>query len=769
MLKDGTETEASEAVIQKTTKVGKVNNIVDYGAKDTGKIVNYKGREDEIEANTKAIQKAIDECEDGGKVVIPKGIYTSGALWLKSNMTLELEEGAVLSGSTNVDDYEQNYLLRDYSTDRRSWGLINAYSKDGSIKNVRIVGEGKIDGNGWKYDHGNNVFSATGEAYKEKDYLDPEGDEYRLTHFGYGSNMKAYDENSEENTMGLLAADAVKKALADGYTRAQAYSTRPTLMILKGVEGLYLEDVTVTNPAFHGISIGDCDNVVVNSIKDLTYNDNNGDGIGLDSSKNCLVMNNFFDTGDDAINFASGLGSLSKFNRSVSDVRIINNFVRRSHGGIIAAGSHTGAWIENILAEDNVSNHSDTPFRFKSNPVNGGGVRNVVIRDSAAAKPNTQAFIFTTQYSDENQILQFEPAPSVAEFYGITIDNVTVEGENKASVGAIDVKGKLSDGHRDIKFTNVKFKNFAKGANISGLSNSEFNNVTFEGNKLPLEKQWNIQDSRNLKFEGSTVENASIKDAKEIPAFDESAKIIAKEEEKSVTLTWDKAIDNTAVSNYVIKTYVNDNLVHESTVEGNTTTYTEEGLLPGTIYKFTVEGKDEAGNVTEKKLVIIAKTVDGVVEAIKVPTDKTVSIVGESGYTWTNISWNACDDATVRKYEIYANGIKVNEVLNPTLRNLIKDGKISTNVSGLNQGSDNTITVKAVNDRGDVFEYTPVVARTWDHFDRFAPSFSSDAKLNVEVKGDTVELSWSEATDDSGILGYRVYMNGICLGEGKFN
>lgn len=480
-------------------------------------------------------------------------------------------------------------------------------------------------------------------------------------------------------------------------------------------------------------------------------------------------MNNFFDTGDDAINFASGLGSLSKFNRSVSDVRIINNFVRRSHGGIIAAGSHTGAWIENILAEDNVSNHSDTPFRFKSNPVNGGGVRNVVIRDSAAAKPNTQAFIFTTQYSDENQILQFESAPSVAEFYGITVDNVTVEGENKASVGAIDVKGKLSDGHRDIKFTNVKFKNFAKGANISGLSNSEFNNVTFEGNKLPLEKQWNIQDSRNLKFEGSTVENASIKDAKEIPAFDESAKITAKEEEKSVTLTWDKAIDNTAVSNYVIKTYVNDNLVHESTVEGNTTTYTEEGLLPGTIYKFTVEGKDEAGNVTEKKLVIIAKTVDGVVEAIKVPTDKIVSIVGESGYTWTNISWNACDDATVRKYEIYANGIKVNEVLNPTLRNLIKDGKISTNVSGLNQGSDNTITVKAVNDRGDVFEYAPVVARTWDHFDRFAPSFSSDAKLNVEVKGDTVELSWSEATDDSGILGYRVYMNGICLGEGKFN
>ena len=116
------------------------------------------------------------------------------------------------------------------------------------------------------------MFSATEEAYQEKDYLDPEGDEYRLTHFGYGSNMKVYDENSEENTMGLLAADAVKKALADGYTRAQAYSTRPTLMILKGVEGLYLEDVTVTNPAFHGISIGDCADlrtVIINIIEKI--------------------------------------------------------------------------------------------------------------------------------------------------------------------------------------------------------------------------------------------------------------------------------------------------------------------------------------------------------------------------------------------------------------------------------------------------------------------------------------------------------------------
>ena len=43
---------------------------------------------------------------------------------------------------SNRKDFGDNYLLRDYSTDRRAWGLINAYSKDGSLHNIRIIGKG---------------------------------------------------------------------------------------------------------------------------------------------------------------------------------------------------------------------------------------------------------------------------------------------------------------------------------------------------------------------------------------------------------------------------------------------------------------------------------------------------------------------------------------------------------------------------------------------------------------------------------------------------
>ncbi len=57
-----------------------------------------------------------------------------------------------------------------------------------------------------------------------------------------------------------------------------------------------------------------------------------------------MVVANFFDTGDDAVNFASGMGqpALDNNQRSSSNVWVVNNFIREAHGGAIAAGSHTG-------------------------------------------------------------------------------------------------------------------------------------------------------------------------------------------------------------------------------------------------------------------------------------------------------------------------------------------------------------------------------------------------------------------------------------------
>src|SRR5260370_21324599 len=72
-------------------------NILNFGAQAGGHVLN-----------TKPLQKAIDHAFEvgGGAVCVPPGDYLTGGLVLRSRVALYLQAGAVLRGSTNVDDYE---------------------------------------------------------------------------------------------------------------------------------------------------------------------------------------------------------------------------------------------------------------------------------------------------------------------------------------------------------------------------------------------------------------------------------------------------------------------------------------------------------------------------------------------------------------------------------------------------------------------------------------------------------------------------------------
>lgn len=97
VLADGTLSEASNAIRQTTAKRAQrlVVTQPQFGAVGDG-----------ITLNTKATQKAIDTCNSPNcTVVIPEGTFRTGALFLKSNMTLELAEGSRLLGSENWQDY----------------------------------------------------------------------------------------------------------------------------------------------------------------------------------------------------------------------------------------------------------------------------------------------------------------------------------------------------------------------------------------------------------------------------------------------------------------------------------------------------------------------------------------------------------------------------------------------------------------------------------------------------------------------------------------
>src|SRR3981081_461312 len=64
---------------------------------------------DGLTLNTRSIQFAIDyiQGQGGGRLVFDVGRYLTGSIHLKSNVTLQLQEGAVLVGALNPFDYDK--------------------------------------------------------------------------------------------------------------------------------------------------------------------------------------------------------------------------------------------------------------------------------------------------------------------------------------------------------------------------------------------------------------------------------------------------------------------------------------------------------------------------------------------------------------------------------------------------------------------------------------------------------------------------------------
>lgn len=101
--------------------------------------------------NTAKIQAAIDKlaASGGGTLVIPQGVFLSGAIFLKPGVHLHLEQGAVLKGSTETADYPKRMTRVEGHFEEWLPALLNADGCNG----LRITGSGTLDGSGapfWK-------------------------------------------------------------------------------------------------------------------------------------------------------------------------------------------------------------------------------------------------------------------------------------------------------------------------------------------------------------------------------------------------------------------------------------------------------------------------------------------------------------------------------------------------------------------------------------------------------------------------------------------
>ncbi|RLB13008.1 MAG: glycoside hydrolase, partial [Deltaproteobacteria bacterium] len=133
---------AGFAKLEQGSSLSVVFNVRDYGAAGDGET-----------KDTEAIQRAIDAAHQagGGRVYFPAGRYLSGTIFLKSLVTLDLEAGATLLGSTDTADFPKIVpKFRSYTDNYVSQSLIYAEDRH----DIAITGKGTIDGQGqafqWK-------------------------------------------------------------------------------------------------------------------------------------------------------------------------------------------------------------------------------------------------------------------------------------------------------------------------------------------------------------------------------------------------------------------------------------------------------------------------------------------------------------------------------------------------------------------------------------------------------------------------------------------
>ncbi len=205
---------------------------------------------DGVAKDTEAIQRAVDEANaaGGGRVYFPPGEYLSGTIILKSGVTLYLESGATLLGSTDTLDYPSiRPAFRSFTDGYVSQSLIYAENQSG----IGIAGRGTIDGQGehfqWK-EYGNrpNVIRFVSCKYVKVQDVRMRNSAMWMQHyldceFVTIQGIHVYNHSTYNNDM--LDIDCCRNVtISDCYGNSD-----DDALTIKSTAGHPTENVTVTN------------------------------------------------------------------------------------------------------------------------------------------------------------------------------------------------------------------------------------------------------------------------------------------------------------------------------------------------------------------------------------------------------------------------------------------------------------------------------------------------------------------------------------------
>ncbi|MBQ9361793.1 MAG: glycoside hydrolase family 28 protein [Bacteroidaceae bacterium] len=353
--------------------------------------------------STKAIQTAIDRmsAKGGGTVVIPDGKWQTGRIELKSDVRLHLSDGAVLTFSGDIKDYQPAVLTRNEGYDVMSLGAM-IYAN--GAENIGVTGRGHI--------------------------------------VGPSTDCEMYVENRKY----LVVEECVdiKKSIAERICDGQ--EGRPVLlpMMLAPVncKNVLIEGITIDQGLFWNIVPQYCDNVIIRGVTVNSAGHGRTDGIDIESTTNSLIEYCSLDCGDDCYTIKSGRGEDGvRIARPSINVVIRHSIALRGAGGLVL-GSETAANMWNVYMHDCVMDGTQQAFRVKSRRPRGGGGHDVWVERVYAKNIANNAFTVDMLGSKRwvGDLANRYPAREIneltPEFKNIHIKDITIDGCSRF----IDVK-----------------------------------------------------------------------------------------------------------------------------------------------------------------------------------------------------------------------------------------------------------------------------------------------------------------------------------------
>jgi len=505
--------------------------------KDTISIVKNGAVNDGITLNTKSINQTIDEVSKngGGVVLIPRGIWLTGPIELKSNVNLHLAKDALLNFT---DDFSQYKLVE---TNWEGVGAVRNQSpiSGTNLENIAITGAGIVDGNGdvWRMTKKDKL---TETQWKKLVSSGGVLSEDKKVWYPSESSFKG----SKTKSPGVLTAG---KTIKD-FEEIKDF-LRPNLLVLTNCKKVLLEGVTFQNSPAWNLHPLMCEDLTVRNVyaKNPWYAQN-GDGIDVESCKNVLIENSTFDVGDDGICIKSGRDEQGRTRAKPTENLIArNNVVYHAHGGFVI-GSEMSGGARNLYVYDNTFIGTDIGLRFKTTRGRGGVVENIFVRNINMKDIPGEAILFDMYYAavdpvplagEKREAPKVEVLPvteSTPVFRNFYISNVVADGAEKSifvrglpemnisnifleNITIQAKKGIEIEEAKDVYLKNVKVITADSKPLVNILNSTQigFDNLSF---KPGAELLFNINGKRTANI---NVSNTKTSDAKVLAEYNQEA------------------------------------------------------------------------------------------------------------------------------------------------------------------------------------------------------------------------------------------------------